>query len=176
LLKGAYFDSIKRIGRGFRIAASLNTESTKVESDIFYAFVFLGLVESLGNSIIDLLVLLLVANGRDFHIECQRTTPRIKHALSVADLEAEKVPLTTKLHFLRDNNLKFLASLVDTELRNTIAHLKFDIKDGKIYVKTTKSARLLDRKEIDELLSKMVKGLIEAVRLIDLLMKEKGIK
>jgi virulence-associated protein VapD len=166
------------MGRVTRITLKLGTESNEIKSDLFYVFSYLGLVESLGNSIVDLLVLLLVANGRDFHIECLRTTPRIKHALTIEDLEKEKVPLTTKLNFMRDNNLRFIASLIDTDLRNTIAHLKFETRDGKIYVKskTGKSMRQLTRKELNYLLSKMLRGLLKAAGLIDFIMKEKGAK
>jgi hypothetical protein len=123
------------MGRVTRITLKLGTESNEIKSDLFYVFSYLGLVESLGNSIVDLLVLLLVANGRDFHIECLRTTPRIKHALTIEDLEKEKVPLTTKLNFMRDNNLRFIASLIDTDLRNTIAHLKFETREAKSMLK-----------------------------------------
>jgi hypothetical protein len=176
LFERAYQYSYKRLSRAFGILMSLTTESKKVKSDVFYLFIYLGLVESLGNSVIDLIVLLLVANGKDFHIECQYTTPRIKHALSIQDLETEKVPLTTKLNFLRDNDLSFLASLVDTELRNTVAHLKFEIKNGKVYVRGKKGFRLLTRKDLEDILSKMVRGLIESARLINSLMEEKGVK
>jgi hypothetical protein len=123
------------MGRVTRITLKLGTESNEIKSDLFYVFSYIGLVESLGNSIVDLLVLLLVANGRDFHIECLRTTPRIKHALTIEDLEKEKVPLTTKLNFMRDNNLRFIASLIDTDLRNTIAHLKFETREAKSMLK-----------------------------------------
>jgi hypothetical protein len=176
LFKKAYLYFNKRMGRAVRTAISLTAESEKVKSDIFYLFLYLGLVESLGNSVVDLVVLLLVANGRDFHIECQHTTPKIKHALSIRDLETEKVPLTTKLNFIRDNNLGFLASLVDTKLRNIVAHLKFEIKDSNIYVRTRKGLRHLTRKYLDDVLRKMARGIIEAARLIDSLMKEKGVK
>lgn len=101
------------------------------------------MVESLGNTIVNLVVMLLVADGRDFHIECQHTTPRIKHAMTIKDLEIERVSLTTKLNFLRENGLKKFSSLVDTRLRNIIAHLKFDIKDGRVFIKGKHAPKLL---------------------------------
>jgi hypothetical protein len=176
LFKRAYLYFDKRMGRAVRIASSLTVESEKVKSDLFYVFIYLGIVESLGNSVVDLVVLLLVANGRDFHIECQHTTPKIKHALSIEDLEAERVPLTTKLNFIRDNDLSFLSSLIDTKLRNIVAHLEFEVKEGNVYVKGKKGWHHLTRKDLDDLLSKMVRGIIETATLIDSLMKEKGVK
>lgn len=110
-----------------------HTLSKDIIHDIFF---YLGLVESFGNCIADIIVLLLVANGRDLHIECRYTrTPRIKHVTSIKELETERVPLTTKLNFLDDNSVKELASIIDSELRNAIAHLKFDVRDDKIFIK-----------------------------------------
>jgi hypothetical protein len=176
LLRNAYLSFRKHGGRAVRVFLDIGT--AKVESDLFYVFSYLGIVESLGNAIVDLLVLLLVANGRDFYIECLHTSPRIKHVLKIEDLEEERVPLTTKLNFLRDNGLRFAASLIDTDLRNTIAHLKFETRDDKVYIrsKTRKSMRPLTRKELDTLLGKMLRGLLHAAVLIDALMKEKGVK
>jgi hypothetical protein len=91
-------------------------------------------------------------------------------------LENEKVPLTTKLNFIKDNNLGFLASLIDTKLRNTVAHLKFEIKDSNVYVRGKKGFHHLTRKYLDDVLSKMVRGTVETARLLDSLMKEKGVK
>lgn len=177
--KKAYLHFYKRMRRAIRITISLGKESQKVTSDPFYLFIYLGIVESLGNSVVDLAVLLLVANGRDFHIECQHTTPRIKHAQSIEDLETERVPLTTKLNFIKDNNLNCLASLIDTDLRNDVAHLKFEVKNGDVFVKKKKGnqgLRYLKRKEIDEAVAKMVRGTVETARLIDALMKKKGVE
>lgn len=78
--------------------------------------------------------MLLVANGRDFHIE-SRSTPRIKHVVSINDLGKERVPLRTKLNFLKDNGVTVLSSVVDTDLRNSIAHLRFKVEKNKVYVK-----------------------------------------
>lgn len=79
--------------------------------------------------------MLLVASGRDFHIERLYKTPRIKHALSIEDLKEERVPLTTELNFIKENGLSKLASTIDNQFRNDIAHLKFDIKENMIYIR-----------------------------------------
>ena len=139
LFKEAYNDFLKKHGRALSIVDILfkvKVEPTyEAVEDLTELFIYMGLVESVGNSIVNLIVMLLVANGRDFHIECRYTTPRIKHAVSIKDLEDERVPLTTKLNFLRDNGITELASIIDSELRNKIAHLEFDIRKDHIYIK-----------------------------------------
>ena len=98
-------------------------------------FTYMGLVESIGNTLVNIVVMVLVANGRDFHIECRYATPRIKHAISIKELEDERVPLTTKLNFLRDNGIKKLTAIIDSELRNEIAHLRFDFRKNRVVIK-----------------------------------------
>lgn len=105
-----------------------------LKDTIYNLFTYMGLVESIGNSVVDIVLMLLVANGRDFHIECQHT-PRVKHAVQIKDLEDERVPLTTKLNFLKENGVPVLASTIDSELRNIIAHLKFQIKNDTIFIR-----------------------------------------
>jgi len=139
LFKEAYKGFLKKHNRALAIAELLikvKVEPTnKVVGDLTELFTYMGLVESVGNSIVNIIVMLLVANGRDFHIECRYTTPRIKHVVSIKDLEDERVPLTTKLNFLRDNGITELALIIDSELRNKIAHLEFDVRKDRIYIK-----------------------------------------
>jgi hypothetical protein len=111
------------------------TGDTKVSEQVFDLFVYLGLVESLGNCIVDILVMLLVANGIDFHIESRHSTPRIKHLSLMDELEKEKIPLSMKLNFLKDNKVVHFASIVDNKLRNDIAHLNFEIKENGIILR-----------------------------------------
>lgn len=98
--------------------------------DLIELFAYMGFVEILGNLIVNIIVMLFVANGRDFHIECRGyRTPRIKHAISIEkDLEQEIIPLGTKLNFLRDNGITELTSVIDSRLRNDIAHMKFSVR------------------------------------------------
>lgn len=96
-------------------------------------FAYLGLVETVANCVVDILVMLLVANGRDFHVE-SNYGPRIKHATSISSLKDGKVTLSTKLDFLRENGVKALTNVIDTTLRNDIAHLKFNLEEADIFV------------------------------------------
>ena len=140
LFKQAYTDSQQRLIHAAKIAqllARADTETTRVTlKDVLYRlFAYVGFVESLGNTLVDIVIMLLVANGRDFHIESRHATPRIKHVAVIKDLEDERVPLSTKLNFLRKNGIKELASLIDSELRNIIAHLRFEVEEDNVYIR-----------------------------------------
>jgi len=106
---------------------------TKEEIRVLLAY--LGLVESLGNTVTDVVVMSLVSNGRDFHIESPYVTPRIRRVVAIEDLETHRVSLTTKLNFLRDNGISVFPSVVDSELGNIIAHLKFEIRKNEVYIR-----------------------------------------
>lgn len=90
-------------------------------------FRYLANVESFGSSIIDILVLLLVANGYEFHVEQEHKVPRIIHANTLKDLR--NASLGAKISFLKRCKLNESAKLVDRKLRNSIAHLTFEIDD-----------------------------------------------
>lgn len=98
-------------------------------------FRYLGLVESIGALHIDLLILLLVANGKHFHVEREHDVPRIVHATYLKDLR--RAHLGSKIEFLKRNNLAKTSQMVDVDLRNSIAHLdlKIDAK-GKVSAKS----------------------------------------
>lgn len=137
-----YFD--KKFKDNARLFNAISRKGWLVFHDVkdvaYLLFLYLGMIESLGNSIVNILVMLLVANGRDFHIECRGyRMPRIRHVVSIKeDLEKERVFLGTKLSFLQENGLKVLTSIIDSELRNAIAHLNFTIKEDGFYVKVRK--------------------------------------
>ena len=104
--------------------------SPSLKDTVYELFSHVVLVESLGKCILDMLVMLLVANGRDFHIHKGR---RIEHVNKIEELN--KVFLGNKVFFLKDNGIKELTKLVNTELRNKISHLEFQLKEDNIYIK-----------------------------------------
>jgi hypothetical protein len=165
----AYSSFSKRVQRAATITLKLTHDASKVHSNLYKTFSYLGFIESYGNTIVDLLVFLCVATGIDFHIECQHTTPRIKHAETIDDLENERVPLTTKINFLRDNGLIVFSSLIDTELRNTIAHMKFEIKGDEVFVK---GKQLTDAK-LTNTIRKTIEALLAVYNSISKAMEEK---
>jgi len=106
-----------------------------VKDSIQWMFSYLGLVESLGTALADILIMLLVANGIDFHIDRSWKSPQIKHALTMKDLEDKNITLGMKLSFLRQNGISTLSSIIDTETRNQIAHMKFQVKGNQVLIK-----------------------------------------
>lgn len=91
-------------------------------------FAYLGLVEGLGMSLIDITLLLLIANGNDLHC---RKGGGIMHVSTLKDLH--KLNLSYKLEFLDAHEFDFVSKIVNRNLRNNIAHLNFTITgDGKI--------------------------------------------
>lgn len=116
-------------------ALKTNLDAAQEVDDILQMFAYLGIVETVGNSMADIITILLVVNGIDFHIESAHGIPRVRHATSIKSLETEKVPLTAKLNFLKENGIPTLANLFNSKLRNDIAHSKFVIKDDKVYFK-----------------------------------------
>lgn len=107
---------------------------TSVKEQIFLLYKYLGMVEGLGNCIVDMLIMLLVVNGKDFHIESTHA-PRIRHVYSLNDLEEAYVPLKFKLLFLKHYGIKTYPSIIDNDLRNEIAHLNFKIEKNKVIIR-----------------------------------------
>lgn len=99
------------------------------------AFFYLGLVEMSGNFLADFVITHLIATGHDFHIECTYRTPRIKHVVYLKELEEERVSLATKLNFIEDCGITIFRSIINTRLRNDIAHMNFDIKEDTVYIR-----------------------------------------
>jgi len=98
-------------------------------------FSYQGMVETLGVSLVDVLILLLIANGRALHVERIHNVPRMVHAVDLEDLNPLNVSLGAKLNFLDRNRIR-TSEFIDRKLRNDIAHLRFTVDDeGKIFVK-----------------------------------------
>lgn len=126
------------------IVKGLGRKTHEVKDAIQRIFFYLGLVETVGNNFSNVLIMLVVANGIDFHVEYSHTTPRIKHVMSIKDLErpGEFVSLKTKLNFLQDNGMNQIVSVINSDLRNKIAHSDFEIKDNSICIKGKPAAEL----------------------------------
>jgi hypothetical protein len=102
-------------------------------------------VELIGNVFVDMTILLLIAKGRDLHMEPDYKHRYTRHATSLEDLESPTLPLSIKLDFLESNGLPFFTKWIDRDLRNKIAHLNFEIdNDGKFFLLTRKG-----RKEVN---------------------------
>ncbi len=91
---------------------------------------FMGLVESLGVTLTDIILILMIANGKSIHV---RKDGIIKHASTFHDLE--KIDNETRKRTLLDGkiNKKLVSNILNFEIRNIAAHLGFKIEnDGKI--------------------------------------------
>ncbi len=113
---------ISKILRGLKTADYKSREYESLSKMLCY----LGLVESLGVAIADMILILLIANGKEVHTR----GPMTKHVTKARQLD--KIDLAYKLNFLEDEGLD-LREFIDEDVRNHVAHLKFSIQnDGRI--------------------------------------------
>ena len=105
--------------------------------------VYLGLVESLGVTLADMVLILLIAYGKEVHTEWP-----VKHATTVDELE--DIVLAYKLKFLKSERLSIFEGFINKRLRNDIAHFKLKIEcDGKIFRRTKKEKAIQIDNEIN---------------------------
>ena len=102
--------------------------SVKERSAISLHLEYLTLVEGLFVTQINFLIFTLIANGHDFN------SARKESVKTLSDIE--KVSLASRLKFLRKHKFrKLIAKKVDVQLRNSVAHLFYEIdENGNIKV------------------------------------------
>lgn len=104
----------------------INYNNKKLES-MSKMLAYLGLVESLGVTLMDIVLLMFVANGIEIHTR----GPYAKHVKSFEELR--DIDLGYKLEFLGNEGLGMFRRFINQETRNIIAHLKFRIEnDGTV--------------------------------------------
>jgi len=114
---------ISNIIRGLKTEVNYPSDDYKSMSKLF---AYLGLVESLGVTLVDMALILLIASGKHVHTR----GPFTKHVTSLNELE--KISLSEKLELLKDEGLDIF-EFIDETRRNQIAHLKLTIQnDGEI--------------------------------------------
>ena len=118
--------------------------------------VYLGLVESLGTTFIDMALMLLIANGKEMHAR----GPYINHVISLKELR--KLDLAYKLHFLKRHGLPLFLKIVNRKLRNDIAHLKFKV-DGEGVIRDSKGSLV----DIDEVIERFWKAILDIESIFD---------
>lgn len=130
LFNKAFFDFQEKFERAKYVYDILQKQSLSPPY-LYSLFLYLGAIESYGNVVTNVLVLLLVANGHIFKIHND-----ILNFISLKDFEkkAEFVSLGYKLNFLERNNIK-IKSFIDKDLRNKIAHLDFNIKNDEVFLR-----------------------------------------
>jgi hypothetical protein len=135
---------------------ALNTLSPKTKA-LSKLFAYLGLVESLGVTLMDMSLILLIANGKEMHT---RKDGGLMHVSTLKDVH--KLNLNYKLGFLNENKLRFVGSLVNRQLRNDIAHLKFRIEENG-EIKGSNGNRI----DIDETLREFWKKVEQIISIFD---------
>jgi hypothetical protein len=96
---------------------------------------YLSFAESVADHYVNLVILLLIAKGRDLHLEPDYKHRYTRHATSLEELGSPSLTLSTKLDFLGLNGMSFFSKWIDRGLRNKIAHLDFQIDDnGDVFI------------------------------------------
>lgn len=128
--------SVSRLFRDLKTTEELEKLPARMKSMI-KMLAYLGLVESLGVVLADMVLILLIANDREVHTQRSIT----KHVTKVEELR--RIDLYYKLAFLKKENLGIFGTFIDRDLRNDIAHLKFTIQgDGAIEKKDSRQNRI----------------------------------
>jgi len=112
---------ISEILRGLKSDVNYNNDRLKSMSKML---AYLGLVESLGITLMDVALIFLIANGKEVHTR----GPLIKHVTSFEELK--DLDLGYKLEFLKDERLNLFKEFINKDVRDHIAHLKFKIKNN----------------------------------------------
>lgn len=133
-----YFDRHKHYGKLSRHVAKDILRMTGTAKDkLQWILWYLCVLEGINHTVVNVLIILI--NATETKIETGNLgsnyfTKQIVNARSLDDLEKSFFPLSGKLSFLRANGLKEVASIIDTEFRNDVAHFNFDIQDGEIVI------------------------------------------
>jgi hypothetical protein len=148
----------KKSERISRILKELKTEveqPSEIHKSMSKLLVYLGLVESLGVTLVDMALMLLIESGKAVHTR----GPFPKHITSFEELQKERMNLENKLELLKEEKLNLFKKSVNPALRNMIAHLNFTIdNEGKIKDKGNNEI------VIDEEIAKFWKG-VDTIKL-----------
>ncbi|MGA3111582.1 MAG: hypothetical protein ABSE15_06055 [Candidatus Bathyarchaeia archaeon] len=103
---------------------SRSTETTTLRK----AFSYLGLFEASVTTLMDLLLMIFIANHHDFYVFQNKA-----YAKNIDDLNDSS--LGEKLVFFNHHGLSLLAQNINKNLRNKVAHMDFDVQpDGMIKI------------------------------------------
>jgi len=128
-------EKISRILKDLKAA----TYPTKKLESMSKMLAYLGLVESLGVTLLDMVLLLLIGYGHEVYTRGRHA----KHVTSFKELT--EIDLAFKLDFLKDNRINIAQKIVNRRLRNNIAHLKFRIlENGDIRARNNRMIHIDD--------------------------------
>jgi hypothetical protein len=100
--------------------------STEKHKSIGKMLSFMGLVESLGNALADMLLILFIANGKAVHTRF----PYVRHVNSFFELK--QLDLDYKLYLLKGENVSVISKILNLDLRNVVADLEFSVDENGI--------------------------------------------
>lgn len=118
------WEEAKKASKILRGLKTYSFEPSSEYSSMSKMLTCLGLVESLGVALADMVLILLIANGKEVHTR----RPMTKHVTKARELE--NIDLVYKLDFLEDEGLDLFGKFINRDVRNHIAHLKFTIRDN----------------------------------------------
>lgn len=95
-----------------------------VYSSMNKLLVYVGLVESLGATLVDMTLMLFIAAGKEIHTKGAYT----KHVTSFKELA--HIELGYKLDLIKTEGLEIFNKFINRELRNIVAHLRFRIQEN----------------------------------------------
>jgi hypothetical protein len=129
----------------WRIVTSPKSAMTPKQKSLLELFMYLELVEGVFSEVVHIIAFTLVENGHDIY-----NPYRMKFAKVYEELY--DIPMFVKLQFLEEHEFDTIASSVDRELRNCIAHLRFIVnEDGSIVDRRTGKAVTSLKEKTDRL-------------------------
>jgi hypothetical protein len=106
-------------------------KQNRINETVIDAVFYLFSVEVSATLLINFFTILMHAKGIDPNIPVMSYGKEIRrHATSLEDLESTYIPLTSKLEYLKYCKFPYFENYIDTNLRNKIAHMDFEIRDN----------------------------------------------
>jgi len=141
-----------KTARMMSMFCEINTTASesKITKTLTDALEYLTSIETNGNLAVNLMLLLLTADGDYIHLQPDRKHLYIRHAIRLKDLETPSLSLGNKLDFLISHGLVFFKEWINTTLRNRIAHADFDIDtEGDFFTVTENKDGIVNRTPFD---------------------------
>lgn len=112
---------ISEVLRGLKSEVNYASDRNKAMSKML---AYLGLVESIGTAVINIILLALALNGKEVHTR----GPYTRHVKTYSELE--DLDLGYKMDFLKKEGVEIMGQYIKRDIRNIIGHLKFTIEDN----------------------------------------------
>ena len=127
---------ISEVLRGLKSEVNYASDKNKAMSKML---VYLGLVESIGATIINILLLTLALNRKEVHTR----GPYTRHVKTYSEIE--DLDLGYKMDFLNNEGFEMISKYIKRDVRNIIGHLKFTIENNGTIRDPDNNPILIDR-------------------------------